>query len=275
MPTTKTITPINFAFEGHNVRVITDKYGDPWWMLNDVCKSCSIANPRNVSARLDDDQKGVCSVDTLGGPQKVTIVNESGLYEVILRSDKPEARRFRKWITNDVLPQIRKTGMYINPSTVKDTITSDMVLAIGMALKEAEEGRALAEARVAELEPDAELGVAFRGAPELMIVRDAAKYLTTAGVPIGEHALFAWLVEHEWIYRAKSGGYRPYAKRVRAGHLRLVPAKAIHCADGRVIMPEPTVKITRAGLALLFRRMVEEAEQSRLRRLAGVRQLDF
>lgn len=81
-------------------------------MLADVCKVLEINNPRNVSSRLDQDEKGVRQMDTLGGNQKVTIINESGLYAVILRSDKPQAKPFRKWVTSEVLPAIRKTGGY-------------------------------------------------------------------------------------------------------------------------------------------------------------------
>lgn len=86
--------------------------GEPWFCLNDVCEVLLIANPRNVSTRLDPDEKGVCYLDTLGGKQGLTFVNESGLYAVILRSDKPEAKPFRKWVTSEVLPAIRQTGRY-------------------------------------------------------------------------------------------------------------------------------------------------------------------
>lgn len=87
---------------------------EPWFVLKDVCVVLGIENQRNVAARLDDYEKGVHQMDTLGGKQNVTIVNESGLYNVILRSDKAEAKPFRKWVTSEVLPTIRKTGGYIN-----------------------------------------------------------------------------------------------------------------------------------------------------------------
>lgn len=86
--------------------------GEIWWMLADVCKVLEIKNPRNVAARLDDDEKGVRLVDTLGGAQNITVINEPGLYSVILRSDKPEAKQFKRWVTHDVLPSIRKNGSY-------------------------------------------------------------------------------------------------------------------------------------------------------------------
>jgi prophage antirepressor-like protein len=103
--------PQVFTFETTNVRVII-KDGDPWWVLSDVCRVLGVENSRDVAKRLDVDQKGVDLTDTLGGCQKMTTINESGLYSVIFRSDKPEAKRFQKWVFSEVLPQIRKTGSY-------------------------------------------------------------------------------------------------------------------------------------------------------------------
>ena len=103
------------TYKGNVVRTV-EQYGTIWWVLVDVCKVLEIANARNVSARLDEDEKGVHLVDTLGGRQKLTIINESGLYAVLLRSDKPEAKPFKRWVTHEVLPSIRRTGQYKAPS---------------------------------------------------------------------------------------------------------------------------------------------------------------
>lgn len=100
-----------FQFESSSVRT-TIRDGDPWWVAPDVCGALGINNSRQAVSRLDDDEKGVISSDTLGGNQELTIVNESGLYNLIFRSRKPEAKRFRKWVTSEVLPAIRKTGRY-------------------------------------------------------------------------------------------------------------------------------------------------------------------
>ena len=104
------ITPFNFG--AHAVRVIT-RNNQPWFVANDVCQALGYTNPRKaVADHLDDDEKGVTSSDTLGGKQQLTIISESGLYALILRSRKPEARKFAKWVTSEVLPTIRKTGSY-------------------------------------------------------------------------------------------------------------------------------------------------------------------
>lgn len=108
-----------FEYQNNKVRTV-DMDGAPWFVLKDVCEVLGLGNSRMVSDRLDEDEKGVSKIDTLGGVQNVTIINESGLYNVILRSDKPEAKPFRKWVTSEVLPSIRKTGSYTMPKLSKE-----------------------------------------------------------------------------------------------------------------------------------------------------------
>lgn len=101
-----------FSFESRQVRVITDEHGDPWFVATDVCSVLGIGNPRQATTRLDADEKGVISTDTPGGVQAVATVNEPGLYTLVLGSRKPEAKRFKRWVTHEVLPAIRRTGSY-------------------------------------------------------------------------------------------------------------------------------------------------------------------
>lgn len=108
-----------FNYSGYEVRTVqVDE--ETWWVLKDVCDILSIASPHKVFERLDEDEKGWNQIPTLGGKQNMQIVNESGLYNVILRSDKPQAKPFRKWVTNEVLPSIRKTGGYQLPQMSKE-----------------------------------------------------------------------------------------------------------------------------------------------------------
>lgn len=117
----KSLVP--FTFEGTAVRVI-EINGEPWFVLSDVCAVLSIANPRDAASRLDADEKGVGTTDTLGGQQETTIINESGLWSLVLTSRKAAAKRFKKWVTSVVLPTIRKTGSFsiqpMTPQTVKN-----------------------------------------------------------------------------------------------------------------------------------------------------------
>ena len=112
--------------------------GEPWFVAADVCKALLIVNSRDALTRIDDDEKGVVSTDTLGGRQEVTIVNEPGLYALILSSRKPEAKAFKRWITHEVIPAIRKHGAYISPNaeavqvtpTIEQYIASARIIAI-------------------------------------------------------------------------------------------------------------------------------------------------
>ncbi len=108
-----------FHYENNEVRTIL-KDGEPWGVLTDVCQVLLLSNSRMVAARLDEDEKMTVSLadshsGQRGGAQNMTIINESGLYKVILRSDKPEAKKFTRWVTHEVLPAIRKTGQYLIP----------------------------------------------------------------------------------------------------------------------------------------------------------------
>jgi hypothetical protein len=120
------LTP--FDFEGRAVRVVEDQAGLSWFVALDVCEALGIGNSRMAVSRLDDDEKGVSTADTLGGPQQLVTVNEAGLYSLTLTSRKPEAKRFKRWITHDVLPALRRTGRYAMPSAEPEP-TPDMPLA--------------------------------------------------------------------------------------------------------------------------------------------------
>lgn len=102
-----------FTYNGNKVRTV-QKNGEPWWVLKDVCEVLGLKNPTMIADRLDEDERAKFD---LGRQGETNIINESGLYNVILRSDKPEAKPFRKWVTSEVLPAIRKTGGYITRET--------------------------------------------------------------------------------------------------------------------------------------------------------------
>lgn len=103
--------PVTFEFVSHTLRVVL-RDGEPWFVAADVCAALDHSDTSMAIRRLDDDEKGTSSVCTPGGSQQMTIINESGLYSLILTSRKPEAKRFKKWVTSEVLPAIRKTGRY-------------------------------------------------------------------------------------------------------------------------------------------------------------------
>jgi prophage antirepressor-like protein len=115
MSDAKNTTPalISFQFHGRDVTTIRDAQGEPWWKAADVCDACGIKNVSKACERLDADEKAVITLsDSVGRPQDMLIVNEAGLYALALSSRKPEAKEFKRWVTHDVLPQIRKTGQF-------------------------------------------------------------------------------------------------------------------------------------------------------------------
>jgi prophage antirepressor-like protein len=130
---------IPFEFESHALRVNLDAAGQPWFVAADVCAALELPETHKAIARLDDDEKGRNSIPTPGGQQEMSVVNESGLYNLVLGSRKPEAKRFKRWITHEVLPSIRKTGSYASamsvaalPSPTQDRVSS--LLLIGEAV---------------------------------------------------------------------------------------------------------------------------------------------
>ena len=129
-------------YESSEVRTVQVN-GEPWFVLADVRKVLEISNSRNISSRLEPDEKGVTLVDTLGGTQQMTIINESGLYAVVLRSDKPQAKPFRKWVTSEVLPSIRKHGSYSVQSQFAD-LSPQLQVLIQIEARQAEQATALA-----------------------------------------------------------------------------------------------------------------------------------
>lgn len=103
---------VPLTFEGSSVRLV-EHADETWWVLADVCRAMDLSNTSMVAGRLDDDEKGVSTVDTLGGPQQMAIISEPGLYAIIQQSRKPIARRFDRWVRHEVLPTIRRTGRYV------------------------------------------------------------------------------------------------------------------------------------------------------------------
>lgn len=136
----------------------TVRDGDPWFVAVDVCKALSISNHRDALGRLDEDEKGVALTDTLGGKQNLTIVNEPGLYTLVLGSRKPAAKAFKRWITHEVLPALRKTGRYSiedesdSPSPVYETKRTSVgeVASLLLQLKQIQKAQGASSRKIAK-----------------------------------------------------------------------------------------------------------------------------
>lgn len=260
---------VNYDFHGNNVRILTDQDNAPWFIAKDICNVLDIRT-NSIRAILDEDEVGeLANVNTIdiaqNGGRAPLIVSESGFYKLVMRSRKTVAKEFQRWVTRDVLPSIRKHGAYMTTDTIREALADpDTLIMLATKLKEETEERVAAQERVRVLEPKARAYEDFCEAPDLLTVRDAAAQLTTAGLPIRECELRAWMLDHQWIYR-KDRGYRPYAAHKDAGHVRLVPPKRSgRHRDGTPFPFDPTCKITRRGLCLLYQRIGAERMRDQL-----------
>ena len=185
--------------------------GEPWFVANDVCAILEI--DRTQTRRLDDDEKGVCLIHTLGGDQKMSIVNEFGLYSLILRSRKPEAKAFRRWITHEVIPAIRKYGMYATTPTLRKFQENPELIRLVCERMLAEKDRAdkLGE-KLAEIKPKADFFDAFVNPDDCTNIRTTAKELG-----VTERAFCRFLQDAGFMYRCPAGNLMPYNKPENEG----------------------------------------------------------
>lgn len=249
-----------FDFKGASLRTLTDEAGEPWFVAKDVCDILEISNPSDALKRLDDDER---SRFNLGRQGETNIVNEAGLYVLVLGSRKPEAHEFKRWVTHEVLPQIRRTGGYIPTTDADDdmTILAKAVMIGQRTMEEQKQRIAAQQSRIDELQPKASAWDNFVDILDALSVRDSAKLLSNLGRPVGQTELFEWLDRHDWIFR-ENKHWSARQSRINAGHLMMVPSKShgTH-KDGTPFAFPPTVKVTRKGLALIARRFGEETLQ--------------
>lgn len=258
---------IPFDFNGTEVRAI-DRVGEPWFVLADLCRALDLSNPTMVADRLDPDGLSTAEViDSMGRTQTARIVNESAMYEVVFLSRKPEARAFKRWITSEVIPAIRKHGGYLTPALAEQVLSDpDTIIRLATDLKTERakriEAEALAASSVAALEeasPKARAWETFLSGTGDMSVFDAAKALARADIVIGGNRLFRWLLEHRWCFRAADSAPRAMQDRIDAGHLRHKEQGHFHPGTGEWVVDPPQVRVTPKGLDLLAKRVGQVA----------------
>ncbi len=243
-----------FDFKGESLRALTNMAGEPWSVLKDCMSILDLGNPTETVKMFDDDEFSTTEViDSIGRRQQAYIISEPGLYRLVMRSRKPEAKEFQRWVTHEVLPSIRKHGAYMTQQTLDKALTSpDFLIQLATKLKEEQE-------KVKELEPKAQALDDFTNVEDRLLVRDAAKVLSNAGTPIKEKQLREWMADHNWIFKS-GGSWRATAEHCAAGHLVMVMSQKHGVKDdGTEFAFPPTVRITRKGLALLHKRLGEIA----------------
>ncbi|WP_328749282.1 MULTISPECIES: BRO family protein [unclassified Streptomyces] len=188
--------PLIFPETNKRVRVLMVE-GAPWWVARDVCNVLEMERPDAALRGLDDDEKGAQTVSTPGGDQRMSVINESGLYSMVLRSRKAEARAFKKWITSEVLPEIRRTGGYGADRPAFDTPKTfgDALLLAAQQWEELE----ATKKELAAAAPKVEAADAYFASDKFLLVREAAKLLG-----LKEKGLRILLMEKGWIFRHRN-----------------------------------------------------------------------
>lgn len=240
---------VQHAFHGYAVRIVTDEHNDPWFVLNDLCSALGIGNSRMVAQRVDPGDVSQADVtDSLGRKQPTTVVSEPGMYEVVIRSDSPAAVPFRRWVTTEVLPTIRKTGQYGVVARLTKSDLAHMVI-------ESEAAREAAEAKVAQLEPPARAWESLvADAAGDFSLRDAAQILCRDhGVNTGQNRLMDSLRDWGWV----DGKDVPYQRIVDQGLLRSRPRTYEHSRTNVRVLAKPQIRITTEGLERILTRLVE------------------
>lgn len=233
-----------FDFKGASLRTLTDKAVEPWFVAKDVCDILGHSNVSMALDRLDDDER---SKFNLGRQGETNIVNEAGLYVLVLGSRKPEAHEFKRWVTHEVLPQIRRTGGYIPTTDVDDdmTILAKAVM-IGQRTMEAQKQRiAEQQTRIVELEPKARFADAVAASDGTCLVGELAKMLRQNGMDIGQNRLFRLLQADGYLGKSGSNRNVPTQRAMDLGLFRIKETTVTH-ADGHTTVSR-TPKVTGKG----------------------------
>lgn len=244
-----------FDFKGAALRTLTDENGEPWFVAKDVCDVLELSNVGQALARLDDDEKSSITLNdgTPGNPNRA-IVSESGLYALVLASRKPEAHEFKRWVTHEVLPQIRKTGGYIPTTDADDdmTILAKAVM-IGQRTMEAQKQRiAEQQTRIVELEPKARFADAVAASDGTCLIGELAKMLRQNGLDIGQNRLFEILRQDGYLGKTGSNRNVPTRKAMDLGLFRIKETAITH-SDGHVTINR-TAKVTGKGQTYFINR---------------------
>lgn len=250
-----------FDFNDAPLRTLTDENNDPWFSGQDVCNILGTGT-NHLREYLDEDEITNVRTTDIGqnGGKAPVFISEPGLYKLIMRSRKQEAKDFQRWVTHEVLPQIRKTGGYI-PTTDADDDMAILAKAVLVAQKTIDlknQQLQAKDAQIMQLEPKAKALDTFTDVEDRLLVRDAAKILSNSGTVVSEKQLREWMTANDWIYK-HNGSWHATAKHCTAGHLVMVMStKHGTKTDGTKFAFPPTVRITRKGLALLHKRLGED-----------------
>lgn len=234
-----------------DVRTVTIN-GDPWFVGKDVAAALGFTNPRDaISTHVFDEDKGVESIDTLGGKQKMTVINESGLYALVFGSRLKSAQRFKHWVTSEVLPAIRRTGGYQVPAPQGKEL---LALAVLEAQKTIDEQNKAIE----QMKPKVIFANAVETSHTSILIGDLAKLLRQNGVDTGQKRLFEQLRNEGYLMKTGSSRNMPKQRYVADG-LFQIKETVISNPDGSVRMTK-TTKVTGKGQQYFLNKYLKKEE---------------
>lgn len=253
-----------FRYEGREVRVVQGEGGEPLFVATDVCGVLGISNPSMAVKRLDpDDLSQIEVIDSMGRSQSAYVVTEAGLYDLILRSDKPEARAFKGWIIHEVLPSIRRHGGYLTPQKVEEALLNpDFIIRLATDLKAEREQRLALAAKVEEDAGKVLFAEAVQTSRTSILVGDLAKILRQNGVLVGQKRLFEWLREEGFLIRQRGESWNMPTQRAMEQGLFEVKERTVGNPDGSVRVTR-TPKITGKGQVFFVNRLKGQGQDGK------------
>lgn len=250
---TNEITTLQFnSNQFGQLRAIQDESGEPWFVAKDVCDALGVATNhlREDGRGLDEDE--VLSLPNWEGKGSAPlIVSEPGFYKLVLKSRKPEAKAFQRWVTHEVLPSIRKKGGYIAAAADE---TPEQIMARAVLL--AQDTIARQKAQIEELKPKALFADAVAASDGTCLIGSFAKILQQNGINIGQNRLFAWMRENGYLGKSGSNHNIPTQRYVEMGLFRTKETPIVH-ADGRVTI-NFTTRLTGKGQLYFMNKFKEE-----------------
>ena len=248
-----------FTFENQKVRTLTID-DEPYFVAKDVATILGYnSNPaKAIRDHVDDEDKGVNETFTPGGKQKITIINESGLYSLILSSKLPNAKKFKRWVTSEVLPTIRKHGAYLTDQKAIDITTNKEGLA--SLLKQAADQLEQKDIQIKKMQPKALFADTVSASDDTILIGELAKILRGKGIQIGQNRLFQWLRDNGYlISRRGSDRNMPTQRSMELG-LFQIKETVINHADG-VPTIRKTPKVTGDGQQYFIKKFISKKEQ--------------
>lgn len=229
------------------IRII-EKDGEPWFVGKDVATALGYKEATKAAReKVDDEDKGVSKIDTPSGIQEMTIINESGLYSLVLSSKLPTAKKFKRWVTNEVISSIRKHGAYMTPETLEKVLLSpDTLMQLAQNLKDEQEKRKALEAQIESQKPAALFTGAVETSKTSILIGELAKMLKQNGINIGQNRLFAWMREKGYLIKRKGTDYNMPTQRSMDMGLFEIKETTINNPDGSIKISK-TPKVTGKG----------------------------